>query len=234
MLHRPLAFFIFMGVTSWACAQTTPTTVLGYTTPLRPLLEALHRSGVSGSLECSGHCPGYRWDIPHLRVLASSEGSPLQVARETFSDDPAMHVSQDPDGTIRINESGTSTEFLDVKISHVSFERNGLPLPYAVYSPDHALYYVILKAPEVLDFAKAHDIQIPFVGAPGGQPAGQIPVGPRLSGSMDNLTVSQALDRLVKTFQGVWVYENCPAGDGKGRVVAFRFFSVQNPGFFPQ
>jgi hypothetical protein len=55
-----------------------------------------------------------------LRLPSSSDGSPLQVARETFSDDPDMHISQDPDGTIRIIETGTSTELLDVKISHVS------------------------------------------------------------------------------------------------------------------
>src|SRR5580658_10802168 len=104
MLHRTLAFAVFVSIPIWACAQKTPTTVQGYTTPLRPFLQALDRSGVSGSLECSRHCPGYRWDIPHLRAPSSSEGSPLQVARETFSDDPAMHVSQDPDGTIRIKE----------------------------------------------------------------------------------------------------------------------------------
>jgi hypothetical protein len=235
MLHRPLAFATFMSITIWAGAQTTPTTVPGFITPLRPLLQALDRSGVSGSLEFSGHCPGFPGDIPHLRVPSSSEGSPLQLARETFSDDPAMHVSQDPDGTIRIHESGTSTELLDVKISHVSFEENGVPLRYAVYSADHALYYVILKAPEVLGFAKAHDIQIPSVGTIGDQSRSQTPVDlPHVSGSMDNLTLSQALGHLVKTFPGIWVYENCPTGVGKGRVVAFWFFSLQNPGFFPK
>jgi hypothetical protein len=234
-LHRPLAFAIFMSITIWACAQTAPTTVPGYTTPLRPLLQALDRSGVSGSLEFSGYCPGFPGDIPHLRLPSSSDGSPLQVARETFSDDPDMHISQDPDGTIRIIETGTSTELLDVKISHVSFEKNGVPLRYAAYEASHALYYVILKAPEVLGFAKAHNIQIPFVGMVGAQSRSQIPVDwPRVSGSMDDLTLSQALDHLVKTFPGIWVYENCPAGDGKGRVVAFWFFSLQNPGFFRQ
>jgi hypothetical protein len=224
-----------MGITTWAWAQTTPTTVPGYTTPLRPLLQALHRSGVSASLEFSGHCAGFPGDIPHLRVPSSSEGSPLRVARETFSDDPAMHISPDLDGTIRITESGTSTELLDAKISHVSFEKNGAPLQYAAYEASHALYYVILKAPEVLDFAKAHDIQIPFVGMVGTQPGNQIPSDwPHVPRSMDNLTLSQALDHLVKTFPGIWVYENCPAGDGKGRVAAFWLFSLQNAGFFPR
>jgi hypothetical protein len=106
---------------------------------------------------------------------------------------------------------------------------------YAAYDASHALYYVILKAPEVLAFAKAHNIQMPFVGMIGTQSRSQIPVDwPRVSGSMDDLTLSQALDHLVKTFPGIWVYENCPAGDGKGRVVAFWFFSLQNPGFFRQ
>jgi hypothetical protein len=122
-----------------------------------------------------------------------------------------------------------------VEISHVSFEKNGVPLRYAAYDAGHALYYVILKAPEILSFAKAQKIQIPFVGMVGTQSPRQLPADrPHVSGSMDNLTLSQALDRLLKTFPGMWVYEDCPAVDGKGRSVAFWFFSLQNPGFFPQ
>jgi len=231
MLHRRRAIAIFIITSIWSSGQVTSASEPKFATPLRPLLQALARSGVSGSLTFSGHCAGFPRDLPHLRVPSTSEGTPLQVARETFSYDPAMQVSQDSDGTVRMNERGTSTELLDVKISHISFEKDGVPLQYAIYSPNAALYYVILRAPEVSAFTNAHDIQVPFAGTIGGQ---QISAeAPHISGSMDNLTLSQALDRLVRTFPGIWVYENCPA-DGKGRVVLFWFLSFQNPGLFTE
>jgi len=232
MLHRRLAIAIFICNSIWSSAQVTPAGPK-FSAPLRPLLQALAKSGVSGSLAFSGHCTGFPRDLPHMRVPSTSDGAPLQLARETFSDDPTMQFSQDPDGTIRMKERGISTELLDVKISHVPFETNGVPLQYAAYNPDHALYYAILRAPEVSAFADAHDIQVPFVGMGGlGGPGQQLSAElPHISGSMDNLTLSQALDRIVKTFPGIWVYENCPA-DGKRRVVLFSFYSLQNPGLF--
>jgi hypothetical protein len=231
MLRRSLALAIFLGITIWSYGQLKPPAGQRLVTPLRPLLQALDSSRVSGSIEFSGHCPGFPGDLPHLRVPSATGGSPLQIARETFSDSPAIQVTQDSDGTIRIRENGVLTDLLNVKISHISFEKNGMPLPYAVYGPSAALYHVILQAPEVLALASAHDIQIPFVGTVGSQ---GVPVdAPHISGSMDNITLSQALDRLVKTFPGIWVYENCPAADGKSRTVVFWFFSLQNPGLFP-
>jgi hypothetical protein len=46
---------------------------------------------------------------------------------------------------------------------------------------------------------------------------------------MDDLSLSEALDRVLKTFRGIWVYENCPGDGGKGRSVFLLFFSVKNP-----
>lgn len=229
MVHRSFAFAIFISASIWSCAQITSARGPKIVTPLRPLLEALDRAGLSGSLELSGHCGvGLPQDLPHMRAPTVSGGSALRLAREIFLDDPAMQVRQDPDGTIRMKENGTPTELLDVRINQVSFEKNGMPLQYAVYSPGTALYYVILKAPEVVAFAKAHDIEIRFVGTIGMN--GQFPAdAPHISGSMGDLTLLQALDRLLKTFPGIWVYKSCPA-DGKGQEVSFRFFSLQDPG----
>ena len=225
-----------MSITLCSCAQTSSSVSQEFVTPLRPLLQALASSRVSGSLEFSGHCLGFPGDFPHLRVPSATGSSPLQIARETFSDDSAVQVTQDSDGKIRIRENGVLTDLLNVNIRHISFEKNGMPLQYAAFSPEAALYHVILQAPEVVAFSKTHDFQIPFlgIGGPGG-PGRGVPVdNPHVSGSMDNLTLSQSLDRLVKTFPGIWVYENCPAGDGKSRTVLFWFFSLQNPGLFPQ
>lgn len=225
-----------MGFTILACAQTVPPTGQRLLTPLRPLLQALDRAGLSGSIEFSGKCPGFPGDLPRLRVPSTTGGSPLQIARETFSDSPAIHVTQDFDGTVRIRENGALTDLLSVNINHISFEKNGVPLQYAVYSPEAALYRVILQAPEVVAFSKAHNIEIPFVGigGHGGPGQGVTADSPHLSGPMNNVTLSQALDRLIKTFPGIWVYENCPASNVRDRTVSFWFFSLQNPGLFPQ
>ncbi len=231
MLHRSLTFAILM-IAIWSCAQTKTIAGQRFVTPLRPLLQALDSSRVSGSIEFSGHCPGFPLDLQHLRVPSVRGGSPLQIARETFSDDPAMQITQDSDGTIRIRENGVLTDLPNVKISHISFEKNDTPLQYAVYGPSTALYQIVLQAPEIVGFAKAHDVQIPFVGTIVRQ---GVPLeNPRISGSMDTMTLSQVLDHLVKTFPGIWVYENCPASDWTSRTVSFWFFSLQNPGLFPQ
>lgn len=204
-----------------------------FVAPLRPLLDALAGAGVSGSIELSGRCAAGP-SFPNLRSVSTGGGSPLEVARELFADDPAMKVKQEGDGTVRMVEAGISAELLSVKIKHLSFERNGVPLQSAAFSPSSALVNVILQSPEVIAFVEGHDILMP--GGLGGSIGNQaIPVtSPHIEGSMDNVTLLQALDRLVKTFPGVWVYENCPANDNKKSRVYFWFFSLQNPGVFPQ
>ena len=225
-----------LSISILSCAQLASTASPKIVAPLRPLLEVLDRAKVSGSLGLSGHCDvGLPPHLPHLRPPSMTGRSLLQVAREMFADDRGMQVTQDPDGTIRMIESGATTELLNVKISRILFESNGVPLQYAAFSPSSALHYVILQAPEVLAFAKGHDILMPFAGAGGSVSNEPIPAeAPHITGSMDNLTVSQALDRVLQTFPGIWVYENCPSDDRKGRVLLFWFFSLQNPGLFAE
>jgi hypothetical protein len=48
---------------------------------------------------------------------------------------------------------------------------------------------------------------------------------PRVSGELNNVTLSEALDYMLKTFPGLWVYENCHgSGNDKTRVVVFAFY----------
>jgi hypothetical protein len=108
-------------------------------------------------------------------------------------------------------ESGVPKDLLKVKISHISFESNGVPLQYAAYSPNAALLHAILRAPEVVAFMKAHGIDWPWGEAAPGSNAPWPVSSPHISGSIDNVTVSEALDRVLKTFPGLWVYWSCPA-----------------------
>jgi hypothetical protein len=60
------------------------------------------------------------------------------------------------------------------------------------------------------------------------------PQSPRISGSLENVTLSQALDRVLKTFPGIWVYEDCPKSDKKNRVIYLRFYYLRRIGSLPQ
>lgn len=197
--------------------------------PLRPLLEAMYRAKVSGSLIFLGHCDSNTPpDFPKFRAPSATAGSPLEIARETFADDPAMKVWQDRDGTIRMMETGVPTDLLNVKIDYILFERNSTAIA--------AIRHVILQAPEVVNFMKAHNIEKPLGEglSRGSRPSARPDESHNISGSMEDVTVSQALDELLKTFPGIWVYESCPRNDRNGRFVDFLFLDHQHPGLFEE
>jgi hypothetical protein len=195
------------------------------------MLEALDKAKLSASLEFSGQCDLLDFpDFPRFRTPATSGGSALQAVREILADDPAQHVTQDPDGTIRMIGSGVPSDLLNVRISHILFESNGANGQRALYTPNAALRFV-LGAPEVVAFMKAHDIEWPYSGesVPGNAGAWP-PAWPHVSGALDNVTLSEALDHILKTFPGIWIYENCPRSEKKNRVVYFRFFYLRKIG----
>ena len=198
---------------------------------LQPILELLAQEKFSGSLEISGACDLRDFpDFPHFRAPATYGGSPLHAVREILADDPAMQVTQDPDGTIRMNEVGVPADVLNIRISHILFENNGANGQRALYNPNDALR-AILWAPEVVAFMKAHGIEGPYAAEAVRGNAGPWPIEwPHISGSLDNVTLSEALDRVLKAFPGVWLYENCPQGDKKHRFVYFRFFYLRKIG----
>lgn len=234
MFVRELVF-TFVGLITfpfWSWGQETSAANPKTVAPFRPILEVLDRAKASGSLELSLHCdvgsppPVY---LPRLQP-ARSGGIPLQALREILADNPAIQVGQDSNGTFRMIEAGVPTDLLNVRISHISFESDGVPLQDAAFSANTALLHAILRAPEVVAFMKAHDIIFPFGegGSLGNDPRPTASL--HIPRSMDNLTVSQALDRVLKTFPGMWVYESC-ARRNKGQSSFFLwFFSLRAPG----
>jgi len=228
MRYRALGVVI-IGITTCSWRQAAPPASPKFMAPLQPLMEVLRRAKVSGSLELSRCDFGPPPHLPNLRVPAAVGPLP-QVLREMFADDPVMQVTQDADGTIRMIETGVPTDLLDVKIRHLPFELNGIAFQYAAFTPYDALR-AIVHTPEVLAFAKAHSIVIPppVIGIIG--PTGPYPAeSPHIAGSMDDLTLSQALDRVLKTFPGIWVYEDCLCSDMKSRCPVFWFFNLEGPG----
>jgi hypothetical protein len=196
---------------------------------LQPMLEVLEKAKLSGSLEFTGNCDGvFPPDLPPIRAIAGRGGSTLQTLREILRDDHAIRVELDVTGKIRMVENAIPTEILNVKIRHISFDGTYTAGPESgVYTPNQALD-VILHVPELAVFIKAHDIEILTTdsGIGGG---GQWPRdSPHISGSLDDVTLSQALDRVLETFPGIWLYQNCPPRDHRERAVYFRFFYLRN------
>jgi hypothetical protein len=227
MPRRALTVAFIVGVLLWSRGQEAR--AAGRKAALlQPMLEVLDKAKLSGSLEFSGRCELQDFpDFPQFRAAETSGGSSPQALREILADDAAMRVMQNPEGTIRMIESGVPTDLLNIRISHISFENNENT---GVYAPNAALRF-ILSAPEVVAFMKAHDIEWPFAIEGGSGIAGAWPPEfPHISGSLDDVTLSQALDHVLKTFPGIWMYENCPRTDQKNRVVYFRFFFLRRLG----
>lgn len=130
---------------------------------------------------------------------------------------------------IRMIEPGVPVDILSVKISHISFRE-------ARYDPNLALSD-ILQAPEVVAFMEAHSFEGQFRGHGGGATGnrlGKWPLeAPHISGSLDNLTLGEALNAVLKTFPGIWVYENCSASGGRNRDVYLGFFRLDYWGSKP-
>jgi hypothetical protein len=105
-------------------------------------------------------------------------------------------------------ETNLPTDLLTLKIHHLSFypsEASG-----AVYGPRMALV-AILWSPEVTSFRKAHNIG----GWDGSTAPGDCCGGGRIvHGELEDVTVSEALDYILKTFPGYWLYEDCVTKEG--------------------
>ena len=188
--------------------------------------EVLSKAHISGSLSYWGRgiCNSanqYYPLAPALRKPKDMSDTPLEVLREMFAGDSKMEVTQDSDGIMRMFEKDVPKDLLDVKIHHLSFgaseDRDSI-----WHGPNMALRK-ILSAPEVVSFRKAHKIG-PFSGVHLAPPdAGSNKRS--VSGELNEVTVSEALDYILKTFPGLWIYGNCQSeGIGEERNVYFWFY----------
>jgi hypothetical protein len=194
----------------------------------QPLLtEVLSKARLSGSLEYSGVCDFHKVypDFPQLRWPTGHDSSPLEFLRTMFDVDPYMRVTQDSDGKIRMVETDVPSDLLNVKIHHLSFYGSGASESDPVHGPRMALL-AILEAPEVVAFGKAHSIEgLPSPDKGLIMPGDCCGSGRIVHGELNDVTVSQALDYVLQTFPGFWLYENCAGSEGE-RTVFFNFYSI--------
>jgi hypothetical protein len=185
------------------------------------IVDVLRSGHLSGSLEYRGSCYGQddylTRRFPITTTPTSHSAPPLQILREMFAKDEDMLVTQEPDGTVRMVEKAVPKELLNVKIEHLSFDdeqkKDG---PIFSFSPP-AVLWLITHTPEVESFMKGHNI--------GREPRivnEATTTKPHVSGELNNVTLSQALDYMAKTFRGLWVYKECPGDkkpEGNDRIV---------------
>jgi hypothetical protein len=184
------------------------------------------RSGhLSGSLEYRGTCSNdneyIRRSFPITNTPTSYSAPPLQVLREMFANDQDMQVTQEPDGTIRMVEKAVPQDLLNVKIEHISFDEEQKKKPNSMYFHTLVLDF-ITGAPEVQAFMKDHSI--------GREPKminEAMSAHPGFSGELNNVTLTQVLDYMVKTFRGLWVYKECPGNRENKRIVDFSFYRAE-------
>jgi hypothetical protein len=189
------------------------------------ITSVLSKAHVSGSLAywSPGRCGSQNDRFPPFPRFrpANSSGSPREVLQEMFADNPKMQVTQEPGGMVRMAETDVPTDLLDVRIHHIEFSDYGNPPP-AFTGPNIALQ-VILLTPEVQAFKKDHNIGPFGFRLPGDASFNR----PHVYGELDDVTVSQALDYVLKTFPGFWVYGNCRSEQGDREV--FFWFLESDP-----
>lgn len=171
----------------------------------------LSNAQLSGSLEYWGFCDVNKgWpDFPEPRPVSGHEGSVLDVLQEMFADDPTMRVTQEHDGKIRMVETGVPRDFLEIKIHHLS-------IPSDYHSGAMAVY-AILHSQEVIYFMD-DNIGRKVAWEGWGMPGQIFLQGPSVRGELNDVTVEQALDYVLQTFPGFWIYQNCHDSGGNRKI----------------
>jgi hypothetical protein len=148
-------------------------------------------------------------------------GSVREILQNMLAVNSKIRVTQDAAGMIRMVEADVPTDILEVKIHHISFpastsisfdqsqETMYLQGPYWALT-------TILTTPEVTAFEKAHHVADGASRMPGN--ALSRLKSPEVTGELNDVTVSQALDYVLKTFPGYWVYEDASCEDGSRRI----------------
>jgi len=192
-------------------------------TAILSVVDVMRKGQLSGSLQYRGGCGDQNEyvtrDFP-MTITPTMDSRPwLQILREMFAKDAATQVTQEPDGFIRIVDTTAPQDLLDVRIKRLSFDdelKNDWAVPY---TPTSALAF-IAAAPEVEAFMKEHHI------ARQGRITHRAfsPGKPYVSGELNNVTLSQALDHMAKSFHGLWVYKECPGNQKNKRIVDIWFY----------
>lgn len=187
---------------------------------VQSITDVLDRAQLSGSIAywSPEKCRPEPFRFPTFPTLAPTiyTNSALGTLREMFAHDSKMLVTQEPSGLIRLAENDVPTDMLDVRIHHISFDDQVIGTD--LFNGPIMAMRSILLAPEVQAFATEHKIGPIFSR----RIPGNIAYGRHARGELNDVSVSQALDYLLRTFPGYWIYGNC-TNDAGQREVYFWF-----------
>jgi hypothetical protein len=172
--------------------------------------------GQSGSLIYAGNCATGEASDPFKLATPAAGVSALEALREGFAGDPRLTVKLES-GLIRVTGGDVPRDLLDLRIDHITFREED--------DPRDAIRK-LLALPEVSAYMQEHHLQplvvLESIYAPPTKGA------PRLNGTVKNETIFQTLDRIVRTFPGMWIYRECAGSQGERLVyIGFQQFSTR-------
>jgi hypothetical protein len=157
----------------------------------------------SGSLTLSGTCKAtQQGNVVVSDTLSNPPPGPFRDFSEAMTTlsqrDPRVSWVRDNDGYMRVSDNRVIGDVLHIHLKQVHFR--------SAVDPDAAIRDV-LSAPEVRAYLKEKHIE------EGTGFNNIVPTStkgfPRLAGDLRDVTVAQALDRIVKFFPGLWTYSEC-------------------------
>ena len=217
---------ILTGIVGALLLSSTPQTqeyhraTRGWTTVENYVQQMFFDMHGSGSMVFRGTCR----DTQQGRVVYSDELShppqgPFKNLGEAMTAVSALdpHVSwlRDADGLIRVNDDRLIGDVLQVRLKRVRFKR--------VVDATRAVE-VVMSASEVTDYLQRNHIEQEILRTASVTPGRDLP---ELSDELREVTVAQALDRIIRFFPGLWVYGECSCGSV--RRVTIRASSVGWP-----
>jgi hypothetical protein len=199
------------------CAQSphsaTNTPPLRTSSALSLAHESFFATGTSGSIILTGKCV----TSPSGLVVSTEElaiPNPMAIKRIDDDLDNLSHLSSHygwlrrKDGLVQFRDDRASAELLRLHLAQ--FE-----LVQAVNLEDAV--DKLLKAQQVVSFLKEHhiDLEPVFTGASFGneeqiQSLSKSPTTSKYSLKLTDVTLEEALNSIVRTFPGVWIYCECP------------------------
>jgi len=115
--------------------------------------------------------------------------------------------SRKKDGLVKFTDDRASAEFLKLRLGQVRLTK--------IVNLEDAVNQ-LLRMPQVTHFLEQHriDLEPVFTGATiwnqkAIEQLSNSPRAPKYALTLDDVTVEEALDRIVRTFPGVWVYSEC-------------------------
>jgi hypothetical protein len=177
--------------------------------------KVLETRGRSASVEYRGVCAASGGITDSFNVATPSRNvSAIQALHDAFANEPRLKATEEASGLIRVVGGEVQTDLLDITIREFIFNAETDP---------RDVTYKVLALPEVRAYMEAHRIKF-ITTIRGVVPT---PRGVRLTGTIRNVTLSQALDRIAQAFSGEWIYGECATVEGERKVyVKFHEFSA--------